>query len=73
MTGLGARIRSARTVAGLSQPELARRVGTTQSQIWAWEAEQKMPRLDSLALVATELGVSADWLLGLVEDGEGAA
>jgi transcriptional regulator with XRE-family HTH domain len=65
VTGLGARIRSAREAAGLSQPELARRVGTSQSQIWSWEAERKMPRLDSLALVATTLGVSADWLLGI--------
>ncbi len=65
MTGLGARLREAREAAGLSQPELARRVGTSQSQIWSWEAEAKMPRLDSLALLATELGVSTDWLLGL--------
>lgn len=50
-------IREARLRAGLSQTELARRVGTSQSLVARWEAEAVSPRFDTLlrAVRACEL------------------
>ncbi|MGB9888010.1 MAG: helix-turn-helix transcriptional regulator [Moorellales bacterium] len=45
-----------RAEAGLSQEELARRVGTTQSAIARMESGKVVPRLESLAKIARACG-----------------
>lgn len=52
---LGELIYELRTTAGLSQRELAERMGTTQSVISRLEEGGGRPRLDTLARVATAL------------------
>ncbi|MDR1077244.1 MAG: helix-turn-helix domain-containing protein [Propionibacteriaceae bacterium] len=48
----------ARTAAGLSQSELARRAGTTQAQISLIENAGRTPRVDTLRRIAEALGMS---------------
>lgn len=53
-------VRAARREAGLTQRELADRVGTTQSAIARWEAGADSPRLDKLSALLRACGVEAD-------------
>jgi transcriptional regulator with XRE-family HTH domain len=53
---LPALIRTARTQAGISQMELARRLGTTQSVISRWERGRDEPRLSTLARILGACG-----------------
>ena len=46
-----------RQAAGLSQSELAARVGTTQSAIARWETGEVSPRLNTLARIADACGL----------------
>lgn len=60
---LGDRITGAREAAGLSQTELARRLGVKLTTIRAWEDDQAEPRANKLQMLAGLLGVSIMWLL----------
>ena len=51
-----AMIRSVRQAAGLSQHELAQRIGTTQSAVSRWEAGRDEPRLSTLGVILTACG-----------------
>jgi len=66
---LGSRIKSVREVYGMSQAELARRVGISKQAMYAIEAN-KTPDPGALKVkaIAQTLHVSADYLLGLRED-----
>jgi predicted transcriptional regulator len=50
-------IRDVRVTAGLTQTELARRLGTTQSSIARLEAQSANPRVESVARVLGALGL----------------
>ncbi len=52
-----------------SQKEWARWSGFSLSSIEDWESGEKAPRGDSLRLICLNLRVSADWLLGLTDEG----
>lgn len=54
----------ARQEAGLTQDQLAERLGTTQRMMTHWEREPVALRSEQLAAVADTLGVTADYLLG---------
>jgi len=62
----GDRLKQVREAAGLTQGELAERVGAGTNQIWRYEKGDSEPSAEVLASLATELGVTADWFLGLV-------
>jgi len=64
-TELGERIAGAREAAGISQYELAERLGVTQPTVVAWERKAANIRSDTLAKLAAALEVSADELLGI--------
>jgi HTH-type transcriptional regulator, cell division transcriptional repressor len=66
---LGDRITGAREAAGLSQTELARRLGVRLATIRAWEDDQADPRANKLQMLAGLLGVSIIWLLTGKGDG----
>ena len=56
----GALVREARRLAGLSQADLAQRLGTTQSVISRWERGLDTPRVDTLARILRACGFEAD-------------
>jgi transcriptional regulator with XRE-family HTH domain len=56
----GALIREARTLAGLTQSQLAARVRTKQSVISRWERGVEEPRLETLARLLRACGFEAD-------------
>ena len=61
---LGQRLAEARIRAGLSQAEVAERMGTTQPAIAYWERSAERLRSDVIARLSEILGVSTDELLG---------
>lgn len=69
---LGDRITAAREAAGMTQAELARRMGVRLPTVAAWEDDQAEPRANRLQMLAGLLGVSLRWLLTGEGDGLGA-
>jgi transcriptional regulator with XRE-family HTH domain len=64
-TAFGERLVATREEAGLSQRELADKLGVTQRALSWWEREPVALRPEQVAQLATALGVSADYLLGV--------
>lgn len=60
LDGIGHRLREERQRAGLSQRELARRLGLSASLISQLESGQSRPSVGTLYAIVTELGVSLD-------------
>ncbi|MGZ8580126.1 MAG: helix-turn-helix domain-containing protein [Actinomycetota bacterium] len=60
LDAIGQRLREERVRAGLSQRELARRVGLSASLISQLESGQSRPSVGTLYSIVTELGVSLD-------------
>jgi len=58
------RLRTLREAAGLSQYELAARIGERQSNVHYWETTGKLPRSNVLVPLAKALGVTVEELLG---------
>ncbi len=63
-TPFGERLVAAREAAGLSQRELADKLGITQRALCWWEREPVALKPEQLATLATALCVSTDVLLG---------
>jgi len=53
-------VREARRLAGLTQAELAERLGTTQSAVSRWERGDDEPRVGTLAAILHACGLEAD-------------
>ncbi len=74
----GDRLAGAREAAGMTQTQLARRLGVKKATIVAWENDLSEPRANRLSMMAGMINVSIMWLLtgegeGMdapVEDGE---
>lgn len=58
------RLKELRTGAGLTQAQLAKQLGVTQSTIGNWESGCRVPAPKLRAKVAAFFGVSTDYLLG---------
>ncbi len=67
----GDRVAGAREAAGMSQAQLARRLGVKKATIEGWEQDLSEPRANRLSMMAGVLNVSIMWLL--TGEGEGAA
>jgi transcriptional regulator with XRE-family HTH domain len=63
-TKFGERIVAAREAAGLSQKDLADKLGISQRSLSWWERQNVALKPEQLADLAEALGVSADHLLG---------
>lgn len=63
----GDRVAAAREQTGISQKELARRLGVRVSTIRHWEEDTREPRANHLSMMAGLLNVSMMWLI----NGEG--
>ncbi len=60
---IGAAIRDARTAAGLTQVELAERIGTRQSLITRWESGMHMPTAEYLHAISLAVGADPGMIL----------
>lgn len=60
LDGIGERLREERVKAGISQRELARRLGLSPSLISQLESGQSRPSVGTLYSIVTELGLSLD-------------
>lgn len=61
--GVASRIRHSRQALGLTQEELARRIGVSRSAVAQWETDRTGQVRANLTRVAAVLGVSAGYLL----------
>ena len=68
-TTFGDRVAGARELAGMSQKDLARRLGVKLKTLKAWEDDLSEPRANRLSMMAGVLNVSIMWLL--TGEGEG--
>ena len=60
---MGEKLKSARLAAGLTQGQLAEKVGCQQRDISRWEAGQREPKATNLKKLALALGCSMDDLV----------
>lgn len=68
MTTLPKRLRAARARSGLTLVALSERTGVHSRVLSFYESGEREPRAAALAAIAACLGVSVDWLLGLVDE-----
>lgn len=59
------RVKILRESAGMTQAELARRLGVTRSGVNAWEMGISVPSTQYVVELALLFGVSTDYLLGI--------
>ena len=60
---MGDRLARARDAAGMSQSQLARRLGVKLATIRNWESDRSEPRANRLQMLSGLLGVSFVWLM----------
>lgn len=65
----GDRVAAAREAAGMTQAQLARRLGIKKATLTGWEQDLSEPRANKLTMMAGVLNVSMSWLL--TGEGEG--
>lgn len=61
----GLRLKELRTQAGLTQKQLAERIGVTKSVISFYELRERTPSPEVLVKLAAVFHVSSDYLLGI--------
>jgi transcriptional regulator with XRE-family HTH domain len=64
MANRGKHLKTLRETAGLSQRDLAERIGEIHSNVHYWESSGNLPRSDVLLPMAKALGVTVEELLG---------
>lgn len=64
---LGSRLKAARKGAGLTQKELSDRLGFSHSDVSKWEKDTKQPPALAIPALCEEMGVTANFLLGIPE------
>lgn len=65
----GDRVAGARESLGMSQGDLARRLGVKLKTVQGWEGDASEPRANKLQMLAGVLNVSITWLLTAEGDG----
>ena len=61
------RLKALRVENNLTQTELAKQIGFTQTGIARWEAGERNPSIEMLIVLARFFKVSIDYLVGFVE------
>ncbi len=69
MATFGDRVAGAPEAAGMTQSQLARRLGVKKSTLSAWEQDLSEPRANKLSMMAGLVNVSIMWLLTGEGDG----
>jgi transcriptional regulator with XRE-family HTH domain len=68
----GQRMTEARERAGLTQTELAKKLGVTQQVVAAWERRVIALRPDQIKALAQAINTTADYLIGIAENCKGS-
>ena len=68
MKNLGETIKNLRIERGLTQPQLAEKVGVSKGMISIWENNVNEPKASYIKALAEALDVTADYLLGLKDE-----
>lgn len=63
---IGERLRHCLQDRNMSQKEFAEKIGVMQSTINKYVNDKQMPRADIIQEMCRVLGISADWLLGMI-------
>ena len=61
------RIQNLRKVKGISQEELADRIGVSRQAVSKWESEQSIPEIDKIVLMSEFFEVTTDYILKGIE------
>lgn len=64
------RIQSLRKIKGISQEELADKIGVTRQSVSKWESEQSTPDIEKIILLSDYFEVTTDYLLKGIESSE---
>ena len=59
------RIRKGRKVKGLTQAELAERLGISDMTVRRWEGGKSSPRMEEISMLSKELEIPTEYLMGL--------
>lgn len=62
------RLAEAMALRSLTATDLARQLGVDRSQVSQWACGFRTPNADNIVKLASALGVSSDWLLGLTDE-----
>lgn len=65
------KLKELRTLKGITQEELANKLGVRQQTIGKWEASITVPRLPMLQKIGAFFNVSVDYLLGRTDEPQG--
>jgi transcriptional regulator with XRE-family HTH domain len=65
----GDRLEAAREAAGLTQKQLATKLGVRLTTVKAWESDQSEPRSNRMQMLAGMLNVSLGWLMAGIGEG----
>jgi transcriptional regulator with XRE-family HTH domain len=68
--GFGERLEAVRKIKGLTQEQLAKQLNICRVAIVNWEKKDGNPTAKNMIKLASALGVSIDWLLGISENTE---
>lgn len=68
----GDEIREARKKAGMTQTELAERLGVSKGTVAMWELNQRCPSVKMLRKICIVLGTTPDSILGFCKSKKGA-
>ncbi len=68
MLNCGKNLKYFREFSGLNQPELAKKIGTSQANISRWERDEVIPNIEFCAKMAEFYGITIDELLGISGD-----
>lgn len=67
---IGSRIKDAMLQQGLSQRELAKRAGATEGSVSRYISGDRTPDARTIVKLADALGVTTDYILGLMQDAQ---
>jgi transcriptional regulator with XRE-family HTH domain len=70
---IGAKIQQLRKQRGLSQEQLADKLGVSRQSISKWESEQSAPEINKIVQLSDLFGVTTDYLLKDTEEQQGNA
>ncbi len=65
MKTFGSRLKELRLERGLTQNQLAQKIGSAQSAVYYWEADKQEPSISTLKKICELFEVSADYMLDI--------